>query len=137
LILLSSTFSACSRLIPATIRQHLHLTDDETGDIDSPLSFLSQILTPKKSHNSSQYDIRKASMLVIATPDSPEARGMARITRAVNPRIEIVAHTHSEQEAVLLEKKFLTKCLWASTSSPLLRRAPCPSDTPLGADNDN
>jgi hypothetical protein len=86
LILLANTFSACSCLIPATIRRHLHLTDDETGDIDSPLSFLSQILTPKKSHNKSQYDIRKASMLVIPTPESPEARRMARITRAVNPR---------------------------------------------------
>jgi hypothetical protein len=134
LILLSNIFSAVLGLIPATIRRHLHLTDDETGDIDSPLSFLSQILTPKKSHTTRvQYDIRKASMLVIPTPESPEARRMAKITRAVNPRIEIVARTHSEEEAALLEKRFLTKCLWASTSSPLLRRAPCPSDTSLGA----
>jgi len=56
-----------------------------------------------------QAHIHKASMLVIATPDSAEARRMARIARAVNPRIEIVVRTHSEEEAVLLEKEISGK----------------------------
>ena len=51
-----------------------------------------------------QAHVHKASMLVIATPDTAEARRMAGIARAANPRIEIVARTHTEEEAVVLER---------------------------------
>ena len=51
-----------------------------------------------------QAHVHKASMLVIATPDTAEARRMARIARAANPRIEIVVRTHTEEEAASLER---------------------------------
>jgi monovalent cation/proton antiporter MnhG/PhaG subunit len=51
-----------------------------------------------------QAHIHRASMLVIATPDTAEARRMAGIARAVNPRIEIVVRTHTEEEAAALER---------------------------------
>jgi monovalent cation/proton antiporter MnhG/PhaG subunit len=83
-----------------------------------------------------QAHIHKASMLVIATPDSAEARRMARIARAVNSRIEIVVRTHSEEEAALLEKEISGKVFMgehelahAATRYVLGRYA-------VGADND-
>jgi monovalent cation:H+ antiporter-2, CPA2 family len=42
--------------------------------------------------------------LVIATPDTLNVRKMVEIARTVNPRIESVVRTHSEEEAVLLER---------------------------------
>lgn len=51
-----------------------------------------------------QAHVHKAGMLVIATPDTTEARRMAGIARAVNPRIEIVVRTHTEEEAAVLER---------------------------------
>ena len=44
-------------------------------------------------------------MLVIATPDTLDVRRMIEIARTVNPRIETVVRTHSEEEAVLLERE--------------------------------
>jgi CPA2 family monovalent cation:H+ antiporter-2 len=44
-------------------------------------------------------------MLVIATPDTLDVRRMIEIARTVNPRIETIVRTHSEEEAVLLEKE--------------------------------
>ena len=52
-----------------------------------------------------QAHIRRARMLVIATPDTLDVRRMIEIARTVNPRIETVVRTHSEEEAVLLEKE--------------------------------
>ena len=52
-----------------------------------------------------QAHIARARMLVIATPDTLNARRMIEIARTVNPRIETVVRTHSEQEAALLEKE--------------------------------
>jgi CPA2 family monovalent cation:H+ antiporter-2 len=43
-------------------------------------------------------------MLVIATPDRVDARRVVQIARTLNPRIEIVARTHRDGEAALLEK---------------------------------
>jgi len=51
-----------------------------------------------------QAHVHKASMLVIATPEATQARRMVGIARAVNPRIEIVARTHTEEEAAFLER---------------------------------
>jgi len=49
-----------------------------------------------------QAHIAKASMLVIATPDTVSVRRMAEIARTLNPAIEIAVRTHSEEEARLL-----------------------------------
>jgi monovalent cation:H+ antiporter-2, CPA2 family len=51
-----------------------------------------------------QAHVHRASILVIATPDTLNVRKMVEIARTVNPRIETVVRTHSEEEAVLLEK---------------------------------
>jgi CPA2 family monovalent cation:H+ antiporter-2 len=52
-----------------------------------------------------QAHIQRARMLVIATPDTLNVRRMIEIARTVNPRIETVVRTHSEEEAELLEKE--------------------------------
>jgi monovalent cation:H+ antiporter-2, CPA2 family len=52
-----------------------------------------------------QAHIHRARMLVIATPDTLDVRRMIEIARTVNPRIETVVRTHSEEEVVLLEKE--------------------------------
>jgi CPA2 family monovalent cation:H+ antiporter-2 len=52
-----------------------------------------------------QAHIAKASMLIIATPDTVSVRRMAEIARTLNPAIEIVVRSHNEQEASLLEKE--------------------------------
>jgi CPA2 family monovalent cation:H+ antiporter-2 len=52
-----------------------------------------------------QAHIAKASMLIIATPDTVSVRRMAEIARTLNPAIEIVLRSHNEQEASLLEKE--------------------------------
>jgi monovalent cation/proton antiporter MnhG/PhaG subunit len=51
-----------------------------------------------------QAHVHNASMLVIATPDAAQARRMIGIARRVNPGIEIVARTHTEEEAAFLER---------------------------------
>ena len=52
-----------------------------------------------------QAHIQRARMLVIAIPDTLDVRRMIEIARTVNPRIETVVRTHSDEEAVLLEKE--------------------------------
>jgi len=52
-----------------------------------------------------QAHIQRARMLVIATPDTLKVRRMIELARTVNPRIETVVRTHSEEEAALLEKE--------------------------------
>lgn len=49
-----------------------------------------------------QAHVARARMLVIATPDSARARKMIETARMLNPDIEIVARTHSDEEAGLL-----------------------------------
>jgi len=44
-------------------------------------------------------------MLVIAIPDAFQARQMIEAARTVNPGIETVVRTHSEEEADLLRKE--------------------------------
>lgn len=51
-----------------------------------------------------QAHIAKAAMLVIAIPDSINARQMAKAARTLNPDIEIVLRTNSEDESALLRK---------------------------------
>jgi CPA2 family monovalent cation:H+ antiporter-2 len=52
-----------------------------------------------------QAHVHRARMLVIATPDTLNVRRMVEIARTVNPRIETVVRTHSEEEAGLLKKE--------------------------------
>ena len=52
-----------------------------------------------------QSHIAKASMLVIATPDTMSVRRMAEIARTLNPAIEIAVRTHSEEETRLLAQE--------------------------------
>jgi monovalent cation:H+ antiporter-2, CPA2 family len=56
-----------------------------------------------------QAHVHRARMLVIATPDTINVRRMVEIARTVNPRIDIVVRTHSEEEAALLEKENVGK----------------------------
>ncbi|MBP9217788.1 MAG: Kef family K(+) transporter [Sterolibacterium sp.] len=51
-----------------------------------------------------QAHIADAAMLVVATPDPLNVRQMADTARTLNPGIEIVLHTHSEEESVMLRK---------------------------------
>lgn len=51
-----------------------------------------------------QAHIANAAMLVIATPDLLDVRQMVDAARALNPRIEVVLRTHSEDESQLLRQ---------------------------------
>jgi CPA2 family monovalent cation:H+ antiporter-2 len=56
-----------------------------------------------------QAHIACAAMLVIATPDTIGVRRMASAARQLNPAIELVARSHSEEEARLLEQEQIGK----------------------------
>lgn len=51
-----------------------------------------------------QAHIAEAAMLVVAMPDPLNLRQMADTARTLNPSIEIVLRTHSEEESVMLRK---------------------------------
>ncbi len=78
-----------------------------------------------------QAHIADAAMLVIATPDPVGVRRMAEIARKLNPSIEIVLRTHSEDESQLLTKEGIGKVFFGEeelargmTSHVLERFAP-------------
>jgi CPA2 family monovalent cation:H+ antiporter-2 len=50
-----------------------------------------------------QAHITNAALLVIATPDSMDVRKMAEIATTLQPGIEVVVRTHSEEESRLLQ----------------------------------
>ncbi|MBL8517762.1 MAG: Kef family K(+) transporter [Betaproteobacteria bacterium] len=52
-----------------------------------------------------QAHVARAAMLVIAVPDPMHVRKMLEIARTLNPAIETVVRTHSEEEAELLKKE--------------------------------
>jgi CPA2 family monovalent cation:H+ antiporter-2 len=52
-----------------------------------------------------QAHIAKAAMLVVATPDTLHFRHMADTARTLNPDIEILLRSHSEDDTVLLTKE--------------------------------
>lgn len=54
-----------------------------------------------------QAHIAKAALLVIATPDALNVRAMVETARTLNPDIEVVLRTHSEDESQLLRKEKL------------------------------
>lgn len=51
-----------------------------------------------------QAHVARAGVLVIATADTLGVRRMAEVARTLNPGIEIVVRTHSEEEAALLRR---------------------------------
>lgn len=51
-----------------------------------------------------QAHIHRARMLIIATPESADARKMVQIARAINPHVEIVVRTHSDEDAARLAR---------------------------------
>jgi monovalent cation:H+ antiporter-2, CPA2 family len=54
-----------------------------------------------------QAHVARASLLAIATPDTVKVRRMVEIARTLNPRIETVLRTHSDEEATLLRRENL------------------------------
>ena len=52
-----------------------------------------------------QAHIARAHVLVIATPDALRVRRMIETARMLNPRVETLVRTHSEEEAALLRKE--------------------------------
>ena len=52
-----------------------------------------------------QAHVARARMLVIAIPDTFHVRQMIQIARTLNPDIEIVVRTHSEEDATLLRSE--------------------------------
>jgi monovalent cation:H+ antiporter-2, CPA2 family len=54
-----------------------------------------------------QGHVARARLLVIATPDTLKARQMIKLARALNPPIEVLLRTHSDEEAELAEQEGL------------------------------
>jgi len=52
-----------------------------------------------------QAHVARARVLIIATPDMVGARTMLDITRRLNPKIQTVVRTHSDEEAELLRRE--------------------------------
>lgn len=52
-----------------------------------------------------QAHVARAAMLVIATPDTVGVRKMIDIARKLNPKIQIVLRTHSDEEANMLRQE--------------------------------
>jgi CPA2 family monovalent cation:H+ antiporter-2 len=82
-----------------------------------------------------QAHIAHAAMLVVAMPDAIHIRQMADCARALNPAIEIVLRTHSDDESELLRKEgigtvfFGEEELAAGMSRHILQRFPPPLAT--------
>jgi monovalent cation/proton antiporter MnhG/PhaG subunit len=51
-----------------------------------------------------QAHVHQAHLLVIATPDTADARRIVQIARTLNPAIQVVARAHGDGEAALLER---------------------------------
>jgi CPA2 family monovalent cation:H+ antiporter-2 len=54
-----------------------------------------------------QAHVARAGMLVVATPDTVKVRKIVEIARTLNPGIEILLRTHSDEEAELLRQEGL------------------------------
>ena len=54
-----------------------------------------------------QAHIAQAGMLIVATPDTIDVRKAVQTARALNPAIDIVLRTHSDEEATLMRKENL------------------------------
>jgi monovalent cation:H+ antiporter-2, CPA2 family len=54
-----------------------------------------------------QAHVARASLLVVATPDTVKVRKIVEIARTLNPKIETLLRTHSDEEAALLRQENL------------------------------
>jgi CPA2 family monovalent cation:H+ antiporter-2 len=54
-----------------------------------------------------QAHVHRAAVLAIAAPEALQVRRMVEVARTLNPKIEVVLRTHSEEEAALLERERL------------------------------
>ena len=54
-----------------------------------------------------QAHVARASLLVIATPDPVQVRKMVDIARTLNPKIETLLRTHSDEEAAMMQREGL------------------------------
>ena len=54
-----------------------------------------------------QAHIARAGMLIVATPDTVKVRKIIAIARQLNPALEILVRTHSEEEAALLRREHI------------------------------
>ncbi len=83
-----------------------------------------------------QAHIADAALLVVATPDPFNVRQMAETARALNPDIEIILRTHSDDESLLLRKEGIGTVFFGEeelakgmTNHVLERFAPPPAAT--------
>lgn len=83
-----------------------------------------------------QAHIAHAAMLVVATPDTLQVRQMADTARTLNPSVEIVLRTHSEDESQLLRAADIGTVFFGEeelakgmASHVLQRFAPAAADT--------
>jgi len=56
-----------------------------------------------------QAHVARARLLVVATPNTVGVRRMVETARMLNPRIEVVVRTHSQEEAQLFERERVNK----------------------------
>jgi CPA2 family monovalent cation:H+ antiporter-2 len=54
-----------------------------------------------------QAHVARAGLLVIATPNTAQVRKMVEIARTLNPKVEILLRTHSDEEAELFRQENL------------------------------
>jgi CPA2 family monovalent cation:H+ antiporter-2 len=54
-----------------------------------------------------QGHVARARLLVVALPDTLKARQMVKIARTLNPPIEVLLRTHTDEELELLQKERL------------------------------
>ena len=59
-----------------------------------------------------QAHIARAHILVITTPDSVHVRRIIEIALMLNPSVETVVRTHSDEDAALFQKSMQAKYLW-------------------------
>ena len=62
-----------------------------------------------------QAHIARASLLVVAIPDTFNVRQMIETARTLNPEIETIIRTHNEEEAMLLEREGAAKVFLAAS----------------------
>ena len=51
-----------------------------------------------------QAHVARAGLLVVAIPDALRVRSLVEIARTLNPRIEVLARAHSDEEAAMLRQ---------------------------------
>ena len=86
-----------------------------------------------------QAHIADAALLVVATPDPLNVRQMVDTARTLNPKIEIVLRTHSEEESLMLRKEEMGKVFFGEeelakgmTSYVVDRFGPPPTESQHG-----